>query len=68
VGQAQFADSVASGDPAADAIVLWTRVTPDRTDASTDVAVRGSISEVPSERKVATGEVVASPQHDLPAD
>ena len=65
MGQAQFAHSVASGDPAADAIVLWTRITPDRTDTTTDVPVRWWISGASSEHKVATGEVVASPRHDF---
>jgi alkaline phosphatase D len=64
VGQAQFLHGVASGDPAADSVVLWTRVTPEDGVASSAIPVRWKIRNEPSPQDVASGEALASPDHD----
>src|SRR5262249_55756752 len=53
-----------SGDATPDSIVLWTRVTPEDDVASPAMPVRWTIREESGPRQVATGEVLASPDHD----
>jgi alkaline phosphatase D len=61
-GPVTFAHGVASGDPALDRVVLWTRVTAERRDA---VPVRWVIAEDPDLNTiVASGDVVTAGERD----
>ena len=60
---APFLHGVASGDPLADRVVLWTRVTPDRPPAS--IPVRFVVARDPELRDVvATGAAQATAERD----
>ena len=61
-GRARFDHGVASGDPAADGAVLWTRATP--VDGAADVPLRWSVSTAPDGRPVKSGRVVARGSRD----
>ncbi len=54
---ARFEHGIASGDPAADGAVLWTRATP--ADASADVALEWHVADGPEAAPRHTGRVVA---------
>ena len=54
---ATFAHGVASGDPATDGAVLWTRATPDAGDG--DVALRWHVATAPDARPLTSGRVTA---------
>jgi len=59
---AQFLHGVASGDPAQDAVILWTRVTP---DAAGDVKVSWQVaSDAAFSQLVTTGEMVTNANRD----
>lgn len=59
---AQFLHGVASGDPAQDAVILWTRVTPDSTG---DVKVSWQVaSDAAFSQLVTTGEMVTNANRD----
>ena len=55
---------MASGDPTPESIVLWTRVTPEDAAAPSALPVRWTIREGSTLRDVATGEALASGEHD----
>ncbi|HBK91579.1 MAG TPA: alkaline phosphatase [Parvularcula sp.] len=58
-----FAHGVASGDPAHDSVVLWSRLTP---AAQGPVAVRWEVAETEAfTRLSASGEVTAAPERDF---
>jgi len=60
-----FDHGVASGDPLGDRVILWTRVTPRRSDESGDIAVRWQLATDPAmQAVVANGSVTASAQKD----
>lgn len=54
---ATFAHGVASGDPAADGAVLWTRATP--ASGSGDVALEWHVADAPDGKPLRSGRVVA---------
>jgi len=56
---AAFRHGVASGDPAADGAVLWTRATVDAADAEADVPLGWEVAETPGGAPVRRGRVVA---------
>lgn len=59
---AQFLHGVASGDPAQDAVILWTRVTP---DSAGDVKVSWQVaSDAAFSQLVTTGEMVTNANRD----
>ncbi|MDH1471746.1 alkaline phosphatase [Shewanella bicestrii] len=59
---AQFLHGVASGDPAHDAVILWTRVTP---DSAGDVKVSWQVaSDAAFSQLVTTGEMVTNANRD----
>ncbi|MFB2681595.1 alkaline phosphatase D family protein [Shewanella mangrovisoli] len=59
---AQFLHGVASGDPAQDAVILWTRVTP---DSAGDVKVSWQVaSDAAFSQLVTTGEMVTNASRD----
>lgn len=58
-----FAHGVASGDPATDRVILWTRVTPDVGQAG-PVSVVWRVLEGEGDRVVATGRVMTGPERD----
>lgn len=61
-GDERFAHGVASGDPLADRVILWTRVTP---EAGGDVSLRWQLAEDPGlARVVAAGDVTAPAGRD----
>src|SRR6266540_3406655 len=64
MGQGQFVHSVASGDPTSESIVLWTRVTLDDAAAPADIPLRWEIRSESPDSRVASGDAVASPEHD----
>ncbi|HMF03796.1 MAG TPA: alkaline phosphatase D family protein [Acidimicrobiia bacterium] len=64
MGQGRFLHGVASGDPTAGSIVLWTRVTREDDVASPGVSVRWTIRDESSRHDVASGEALASSDHD----
>lgn len=57
-----FAHGIASGDPAADGAILWTRVT---TDATGPVAVRWHVAERAGGPVLASGDAEARPARDF---
>ncbi len=58
-----FDHGVASGDPLADRVVIWTRAT--SSDAAAPVGLTWQVSETPDfARILLSGEAVASPVHD----
>ncbi len=62
-GRRLFAHGVASGDPEADRVVLWTRVSP---SSPAPVGVRWQVAPTPDlEDTVAEGETEARPEHDF---
>lgn len=61
-GAVRFLHGVASGDPAADGAVLWTRATP--ANGGGDVALTWSVSDAPDGRVRRSGRVVARPATD----
>jgi alkaline phosphatase D len=62
---AGFRHGVASGDPLNDRVILWTRVTPHRADAGSDIAVHWQMATDPAMRTlVAGGSVLASARQD----
>ncbi|MEP9401736.1 alkaline phosphatase D family protein [Sphingomonas silueang] len=63
---ATFAHGVASGDPAVDGAVLWTRVTP-ADGASGDIALEWHVAPDPHARAVATGRTTARAARDWTA-
>jgi len=61
---APFYHGVASGDPLADRVVIWTRVTPESSDGS-PVPVRWRVATDPElEEVVQSGQTETGPQHD----
>ena len=64
MSHAQFLHGVASGDPTADGIVLWTRATPDASKPAAEFSTRWTLREASSHDQIATGEEVASPDQD----
>lgn len=59
---AQFLHGVASGDPAQDAVILWTRVTP---DSAGDVKVSWQVaSDAAFSQLVTTGEMITNANRD----
>ncbi len=58
-----FAHGVASGDPATDRVILWTRVTPEIGQAG-PVSVVWRVLEDEGDRVVATGRVMTGPERD----
>lgn len=61
----RFVHGVASGDPLADRVILWTRVTPMREERGAEVATRWWISEQADGRApVGEGVAVAEPSRD----
>ena len=59
-----FHHGVASGDPLADRVILWTRVSPS-PDAAQPIPVRWSVARDPAmTREVANGRTVAGPLRD----
>jgi alkaline phosphatase D len=64
-GRTPFRHGVASGDPLADRVVLWTRVTPSPADSAA-VPVEWAVARDPGLRDiVARGEALASPERDF---
>ncbi|MBA3327123.1 MAG: alkaline phosphatase D family protein [Solirubrobacterales bacterium] len=63
-GAGPFQHGVASGDPLADRVILWTRVTP-RGPEPGPVSVRWWIAERPSRRLVAQGTAVTDATRDF---
>ncbi|WP_091740866.1 alkaline phosphatase D family protein [Phenylobacterium immobile] len=62
--QASFAHGVASGDPAADSVLLWTRVTPG--DPAARIAVRWALwTDATLSQVVAKGETVTDAARDF---
>ncbi len=61
-GKVSFLHGVASGDPLADAVILWTRVTPD--PSGQPVPVSWEVRRASDGVRVAGGEVMASPARD----
>ncbi|MFN3537412.1 MAG: PhoD-like phosphatase N-terminal domain-containing protein, partial [Brevundimonas sp.] len=57
-----FRHGVASGDPLNDRVILWTRVSPDRTDAA--VSVDWRIRPLDADTVVASGTVETGPERD----
>lgn len=57
-----FSHGVASGDPAADGAILWTRVT---TDATRPIPVRWHVAERDGDRPLASGDAEARPARDF---
>jgi len=65
-GRRVFLHGVASGDPLADRVVLWTRVTPVSATAASPVNVRWRIADDERfARVVARGTAVATPERDF---
>jgi len=65
-GRRVFRHGVASGDPLADRVMLWTRITPAAGGASAPVQVRWRIGDDDRlTRVVAQGTVVARPERDF---
>ena len=63
-GQPVFQHGVASGDPLADRVILWTRATPSRIDRPTPV--RWVIASDPALRRIVdAGTASALPQRDF---
>jgi alkaline phosphatase D len=63
--QPAFLHGVASGDPLADRVILWTRVTPGGRMEGRDIQVRWEVTRDSKMRDiVATGYSVADPQRD----
>lgn len=62
-GPVRFAHGVASGDPAADGAVIWTRVSVDAA-AEGDVAVRWHVAAEPGGRAVRSGRATARTSAD----
>jgi len=61
-----FEHGVASGDPLQDRVILWTRVTPRRADASGEVEVRWQLAADPGMRQVvASGSTSTSERRDF---
>jgi len=64
-GRFSFPQGVASGDPRATSVVLWTRVVPGSGDAAGDVRVRVHVATDPQcERRVVDHEIVATAASD----
>ncbi|MCZ6465339.1 MAG: alkaline phosphatase D family protein [Proteobacteria bacterium] len=64
-GALPFAHGVASGDPLADRVILWTRVTPPPDRASGPIPVRWRLARDPGFRDVAAwGSVTTGPARD----
>ncbi len=63
---ASFRHGVASGDPAADGAILWTRATPD-DPAAAAVSLRWYVAEAPDARPVARGDAEARAARDFTA-
>ncbi|MDC8759854.1 alkaline phosphatase D family protein [Janthinobacterium fluminis] len=60
-----FLHGVASGDPLADRVVLWTRVTPRNAQETRDVAVQWQLAGDPEMRQLlASGSVATGPEQD----
>ena len=57
--KATFAHGVASGDPARDGAVLWTRATPARGDIDGDVPLDWYVAISPDSKPIRSGRVVA---------
>jgi alkaline phosphatase D len=61
-----FQHGVASGDPLADRVILWTRVTPPDAATARPVEVRWQVAADPGlTRRVQSGLVVATPERDF---
>lgn len=65
-GFALFEHGVASGDPAPDGAVLWTRATPPEPDAP-DISLRWHVAARPDGKPVRSGQVVAPNARDFTA-
>ncbi|MEH3160373.1 MAG: PhoD-like phosphatase N-terminal domain-containing protein [Sphingomonas taxi] len=63
----RFDHGVASGDPAADGAVLWTRATPVDPEATGDVALRWHVALAADGDPVASGTVTARAARDFTA-
>ncbi|GAA0671364.1 alkaline phosphatase D [Sphingomonas insulae] len=63
----RFDHGVASGDPAADGAVLWTRATPSAADATGDVALTWHVATAPDGKPVASGKATARAARDFTA-
>ncbi|MGV7211596.1 alkaline phosphatase D family protein [Oxalobacteraceae bacterium A2-2] len=62
---ADFLHGVASGDPLADRVILWTRVTPRGADHTRDIAVQWRMcTDQAMQNVVASGSVATSAQRD----
>ncbi|MES2295999.1 MAG: alkaline phosphatase D family protein [Pseudomonadota bacterium] len=60
-----FAHGVASGDPLADRVILWTRATPRDPDEERDIAIEWQVALDPHmQRVVSGGSTLAGPQQD----
>ena len=64
---ARFLHGVASGDPAADGIVLWTRATPESDGAGDVVALRWHVALSPDAKPVRSGSIAARAARDFTA-
>jgi alkaline phosphatase D len=64
VPTAQFLHGVASGDPTATGIVLWTRATSNGGETEADIPTRWVIRDVSSRREVTSGDAEASSDRD----
>lgn len=61
----RFAHGVASGDPLADRVILWTRVTPHDPDEARALDVRWQLaSDRAMQNIVASGSAATGPEHD----
>lgn len=59
-----FAHGVASGDPTADAVIVWTRVSPSDSEADVDVFYEVAVDES-FKKRVAAGTVVTNAARDF---
>lgn len=66
-GPIQFAHGVASGDPAMDGAVLWTRATPVDAAGAGDVPLRWHVALREGDKPVASGRVTARAASDFTA-
>jgi alkaline phosphatase D len=63
---APFYHGVASGDPLADRVVIWTRVTPDNMDNTDDIEVTWKVAEDPQLIDIVrVGKAIASAERDF---
>lgn len=62
---AAFLHGVASGDPHADSVVLWTRVTPPAAASNRPLGVEWRVRPLEGEEVVASGRIEAGPDRDF---